>query len=144
MAVRLGQNLLRRQRRERALDEGHLAEDLDLEDGAELDQLKALYRRPFNEAFVEALASLSSRDRNLLRYRYVERWTTERIATLYRVHRMTVSRWYVRLQATLLEQTRKGLAARVGARPEDVNSLLRLLQSQLDLSIRRHLDSNVR
>jgi len=142
MAVRLGQNLLRARRREQGLGDGEadLADHLELEDDAELHQLKKLYRREFNDAFREALSALESRDRNLLRLRVLEGFTTERIATLYHVHRMTVSRWFSTIQTTLLGATRHHLAERIGAQPEDVISLVRLLQSQLDVSIRRYLD----
>lgn len=142
MAVRLAQNLLRARRRERSLgeDEGDLASRLELDDGAELQQLKQLYRQDFNDAFRDALAGLQSRDRNLLRLRVLEGLTAERIAALHRVHRMTVSRWFSAIQAHLLQTTRRHLAERIGAEPEDVISLVRLLQSQIDVSIRRYLD----
>lgn len=139
MAVRLGKNLARAHRRERLLGDQSLVEELELDDGAELQQLKRLYRKEVNDAFRKALAALSSQDRNLLRYRFLDHLTTERIAALHRVHRLTVSRWFVRIQSTLLDQTRRHLAAHLGATADDVSSLLRMLQSQLDLSIRRHL-----
>jgi RNA polymerase sigma-70 factor (ECF subfamily) len=144
MAVRLGQNLLRSRRRERSLGDSNggpdLADGLDLDDGAELHQLKRLYRQEFNDAFRDALGALEPRDRNLLRLRVLEGFTTDRIAALYHVHRMTVSRWFSAIQQQLLLATRRHLADRIGASPEDVLSLVRLLQSQLDVSIRRYLD----
>lgn len=141
MAVRLAQNLMRAQRRERGLGDGDqdLAASLELDDGAELKQLKHLYRQEFNDAFREALAALESRDRNLLRLRVLEGMTTEQIAALHHVHRMTVSRWFSAIQTRLLKSTRRRLADRIGATAEDVISLVRLLQSQLDISIRRYL-----
>jgi RNA polymerase sigma-70 factor (ECF subfamily) len=79
---------------------------------------------------------LSSRERNLLRYHYIDGLTGDEIAGLHGTHRATVVRWLARARETLLTTTREHLLARVAVDPKEFASIARLVQSQLDFSIR--------
>jgi RNA polymerase sigma-70 factor (ECF subfamily) len=141
VATRTAQNLLRGEARTRPLPPSAVVE-LDSGDGAEdqeLLQIKRLYRDDFNQAFAAALEQLSSRERNILRYRLQEGLGVGQIAELYRVHRLTVTRWFAAIRERLLHETREELRRRLGAGSDEVESLVRVLQSQIDASIRRHL-----
>ena len=61
-------------------------------DDAEIRHLKTLYRGEFREAFQHALASLSVRDRNMLRQHYVDGLAMEQLGAMYQVHRITIVR----------------------------------------------------
>jgi RNA polymerase sigma-70 factor (ECF subfamily) len=52
------------------------------------------------------------------------------------VHRVTITRWLNRIKENLLEETRFGLAARLAVSGEELESIMRLIQSQLHVSIR--------
>jgi RNA polymerase sigma-70 factor (ECF subfamily) len=58
------------------------------------------------------------------------------MAPLYRVHRATVARWIAKARDTLVERTRDVLVHRLDAGPAEIASLLRLIRSELDASLR--------
>lgn len=113
--------------------EPSLDDELDREHDAELEYMKRMYAEGFREAFREALGALTSRQRNLLRYTYVDNLTADAVATLYGVHRVTVARWLGDVRADLAQETRRILAERFGLAEDD--SVLALIQSRLDMSL---------
>lgn len=106
----------------------------------ELELLRARHKQDFNDAFKAALATLDTRDRALLRLNAVDGLGLDRIARLRNVGRSTAARWLAAIREQLLVETRRGLQERLGAGDETVNSLLVLLRSQLDVSLRTWLD----
>ena len=100
-----------------------------------LAQLKQRYREEFQVAFNEAAAQLTDRERTLLRYRFVDDLSIDEIGMLYRVHRATVARWIAATRESLFEVTRARLMAKLAITDSDVDSVLRLIDSQLDISI---------
>jgi RNA polymerase sigma-70 factor, ECF subfamily len=107
----------------------------------ELDYLRHAYGALVPPAFEAALASLAVRDRNLLRQRFLHELTVEQLATLYGVHRSTIFEWLKSAHGRLLSGLRRALAASVGA--EELDSVVALLGSRLELSVRRMLDSRL-
>ena len=59
----------------------------------------------------------------------------DELATSYRVHRATIARWLARARQDLLERTRQRLALAVGASGAEVDSIVRVLGSELDVSL---------
>lgn len=110
-----------------------------LHEDPELQFLKERYRTHFREAFVAGLTGLSARARNVLRLCLVERVGQGRVATMYGVHRMTVNRWLSRARADLLEQTRTELARRLGPDAGELDSVMALVASRLELTLSRLL-----
>jgi RNA polymerase sigma-70 factor (ECF subfamily) len=110
-----------------------------LGDAAALDpllaSLKQRYRDEFRTAFNQAADALSDRDRTLLRYRFVEGLSIDEIGRLYSVHRATVARWIAAIREDLFEATRARLMERLAIADNDLDSVLRLIDSQLDISI---------
>ena len=101
----------------------------------EMDALKNRYRDQFNEALREAIGSLSPRERNLLRQHYLDGLTTAELATLYRVNRATAVRWLAAARDALLSTMRDRAVNRLGVRPQDFESLLPVMRSQLNVSL---------
>jgi RNA polymerase sigma-70 factor (ECF subfamily) len=112
-----------------------VASDEDLELYAIQDE----YRAEFKRAFQEAFAKLSARDKNLLRMQILEGLSVDQVATLYRVHRGSASRWLTTIRRFLLEETRRTLTERLHTTEADVDDLLELTRSQLDVSLSRLL-----
>ncbi|MFO0710742.1 MAG: sigma-70 family RNA polymerase sigma factor [Sandaracinus sp.] len=137
-ATRTWLNAKRGVRRE-VQDEDRLLEEQAPVDG-ELHGMKEAYSAAFRVAFKAALATLEPSERNLLRQHYLDGLTMEHIGTLHGVHRVTVHRWIDRARATLAEQTRARMAGALGLRDVEVQSVLRLIQSRLDVSLRSQLD----
>jgi RNA polymerase sigma-70 factor (ECF subfamily) len=131
-AVRTAVDLMRA-RRELPADPAALA-DAGMTDPL-LAQLKQRYRDEFRGAFGAAATRLTDRERTLLRYRFVDELSIDEIGVLYRVHRATVARWLAAIRESLFETTRAELQARLGIADSDVDSVLRMIDSQLDISI---------
>jgi RNA polymerase sigma-70 factor (ECF subfamily) len=103
----------------------------------EIDFLKVRYMDDFREAFAATLASLGRDQRNVLRLHYVDGMSVAEIGTSYRVHRSTVARWIAEAREQILAETRQRLAARLNVGSQEVDTLLGMLHSQLDLTLSR-------
>lgn len=139
VAIRETQDYFRRHQREQPSMSAEVERCLLAEHDAEMAMLKRRYRKAFDLAFREAVASLTSRERNILRYHIVDGLELQTIARLYRVHRVTMSRWVRRIREQVIDHTRRELSRRLGASPEDVSSIMRVVRSRLDASISQYL-----
>jgi RNA polymerase sigma-70 factor (ECF subfamily) len=138
VAINAAREILRRVDSPPATDE--LADVVpQIADDAELELLKAHYREQFRAAFAVALEELSPRDRTLLRQHYLLGLGVGQIAAMYGVHRATAARWLDRCNRMLLSLTRRALATRLRVDRTDVDSILRLVRSRLEVSIRAAL-----
>jgi RNA polymerase sigma-70 factor (ECF subfamily) len=135
--VRLG----RREGRQPRLDTGEAALIVDGEDDPETAYLKRHYQREFKEAFTAAMRELAEQDRRALRYAIVERLSIDDIAKLEGVHRATAARDVARARARLTEETRRVLQQRLAIEAGQLDSILRLVGSEVDVSVRRLLGS---
>ena len=112
---------------------------MELADAAATDPvlaaLKGRYREEFRTAFSDAARDLTERERTLLRYKFVDDLSIDEIGKLYRVHRATVARWLATIRETLFEGTRARLMGRLALSEPQVDSVLRLIDSQLEASI---------
>jgi RNA polymerase sigma-70 factor (ECF subfamily) len=104
-----------------------------------LRHLKTLHRADFQQALADALAALPDRQRAVLRLHHVDGLRLAEIGRLYGVHESTVSRWVTRAAEEVADQTRRRLTDRLSLSGSSVDSLARLVRSQLDLSIARIL-----
>ena len=111
----------------------------DYDDDPVLAELKTRYRSELADAFRVSLDELSPRDRTLLRYQMIDGLTIDEIGSIYRVHRATAARWLVGIRDSLVEDTRGRLAEKLGVDTREAASIVRLVQSQLDVSVIRHL-----
>jgi RNA polymerase sigma-70 factor (ECF subfamily) len=127
----------RREREEHETDS--VLGELAAGDDPELAQIRARYAAPFRDAFREALAGLSPRDRNVLRLVYTDALSVEQVGLMYGVHRVSVSRWLGQTRRELLEQTRSRLRERLHVDEAELASLTRLCLSQIDVSLDRLL-----
>ena len=107
--------------------------------GPELEHFRARYQAEFKQAFEEALASLEVRERNVLRHHFIDRLTVDAIGALYGVHKSTAFRWLEAARETLSKRTMNRFHQRVRATPSEMASIVRLLQSNIELSLSRVL-----
>jgi RNA polymerase sigma-70 factor (ECF subfamily) len=124
-----------RQLRDRALGE--------VAGGADPEHLfmKAEIRKEVEAAFERALQSLSDRERLLFRLYLVSGMTMEDIGKTFGVAHQTVSRWLVKARKRVLVSVRSELAQRGRLSTSDLRSLVRVVASELNLSISRLLGS---
>jgi RNA polymerase sigma-70 factor (ECF subfamily) len=139
-ATRAALKLLRKTQREETLDEVLLEHWPDTAPEPER-AMKSGYARELKAALAEAMAALEVRQRNLLRQHVLDDLTIDELALLYRVHRATCARWLADARADLARGTKRRLMGRLGAaaKAEEVDSLLRWLDSDIELSISRIL-----
>jgi len=138
-AIRTSIDLIRR-RRDLPVEDEELAVLTALSDDPELAHMKDRYRDELKTAIAEAIAQLAPRDRLLLKYHYIDGFSIDRIGTLYAVHRATAARWLGTAREELSARAHKLLGAKLGVTASQLRSIARLVESQLDLSIRRLLD----
>ena len=139
VAVREALVVLKKDGRRVDHDDEQLEASLDVDRDPELAFVKQQYRAEFRLSFAEALASLSSRDRTVLRLQHVDRLTLDQTAAVLHVHRATIARWNARIRDALLKRTRGALARRLRIELNELDSIMRLIQSNLEVSVRRLL-----
>ena len=110
---------------------------------AELEVIKRLHKDDFVGAFRAALDELTARERALLGLHFMEGVSTVELAKVYRVHRTTVGRWLETAQQALLEGTRRNLRASLKLSDSECESLIAMLMSKFDLTLRTLLDKPV-
>jgi RNA polymerase sigma-70 factor (ECF subfamily) len=139
VAVRAAYDQLRARGEEWSLeDEDTVASNMG---DPELQYLKTRYADLVSEAFSTILAGLAADERNILNQYYADGLPSEVLARLYRVDPSTIRRRLSRLRDAILEETRRLLVTRHGIAPSEVDSLILLVRSQIDLSLTRHLRS---
>jgi RNA polymerase sigma-70 factor (ECF subfamily) len=139
-AVRASLKILREEKRHAPAGDEAMLKDLAGDDDPELSHMKQTYRPAFREAFQEALESLSVREQNLLRQHVVDRLSIDELGALYKVHRATAARWVEGAREALVRGVRQRFMKRVRVSRTECDSILRLVQSQLDATIRRRLE----
>lgn len=112
---------------------------VDEQGSPELAAIKAQHADVFKGAFEAAVAALDADARGLLRLHVMDRLGIDAIASLHGVHRSTAARWLQEIRETLGKQIRRHLRDRLGRRVVDVESVIRAVDSQLDLSFSRLL-----
>lgn len=105
----------------------------------ELDYLKLRYAGEFKLALEGALTQLDARQVTLLKLSFIEQVPASGIGVMYGVSGRTVQRWLLDLRETLLAFTRESLRRRLGLSPSELDSLLGLVDSQLQVSLYRVL-----
>lgn len=141
VAAREAISAVRRAPRESPSGDAERLADLLGGDDPELEHLKRTYAAEFRDAFRTALAGLAVRERNLLRHQYVDGLSVDEVGAIYRVHRATAARWVAKAREELEAAVRAGLAARLRVRPAELESILRLVQSRLEVSLHALLRS---
>jgi RNA polymerase sigma-70 factor (ECF subfamily) len=123
----------------------------ELQDGALMDALVHLgadpevltargeHRAEFRAALGDCLAALGAREKTLLRMNFLDHMNIDEIGVVYRVHRATVARWLAGIRGQIFECVCQRLSIKLRSSPSEVASLVRLVRSEIDLSIGRLL-----
>ena len=142
-ALRTGLDLLRRQGKERTLEE-RVLDASPAGNDPELQFLRAHYSEQFKTALGVSLAGLSERDRRLLKLRILNDLNIDEIGTLHGVHRATAARWLESAREALSKGVRSHFERELEVKRDDLDSILRLIRSQIDLSLDRRLGQDIR
>ncbi len=135
VAVRTGLRLARKlppgERAREPASHSALPDPQDLE----LDYLKRTYADSFRDAFREAFDGLAMEERLLLRQRITHGLSIEQLGQLHGVHASTISRRVTSAREHLVAATREGMMRRLRLGRAEAASIMRLIQSQLDITI---------
>ena len=102
----------------------------------EIELLRGRHRDQVKAAFSAAFAELGDRERNVLRQYHIDGLTIDQLAALYQVNRATTARWVAGARLAVITKTREQLVDHFGVEASEVDSIIRLVRSQLDVSVR--------
>ena len=109
-------------------------------DDPERELLKENSRQALVTALRTALAAMPEGERALLRLHHIHGLTMDRLATMYGEPRSSIARRVMHARERLLKLTRGELASRLKLDGSELESLLGLVRSRLDLSLNRLMD----
>lgn len=135
VATREVARMLPRARREVSASDDDLASVIARDDDPEISYLKRLYREEFKHAFHSAVEALGPRDRLVLQQHALDGLSIDQLADLHRIHRATAARWVQAARAAVLAGTERDLVQRLRLSRSELASVIRLIQSQLDITI---------
>jgi RNA polymerase sigma-70 factor (ECF subfamily) len=93
----------------------------------------------YKAVLAEAFASLSRRERTLLRQHYHDGLNIDTLGRIYRVNPSTTARWLKQVEDRLAAATRAALITKLAIRASHVPTLERLVANQLQLTLPRML-----
>ncbi len=99
------------------------------------DLVRKFGRESIKRAIEEAVQTLSAKERTLLRLNVLEGLNIAALGQMYAVHRATVARWLAQAREQLLKETREHLRRTLKIEGSEFESLLRLADSKLELSL---------
>lgn len=106
-----------------------------------LAAIQAQHRALIKAALEAALAQLAPRQRSVLRMHLIEGLTIDEIGRAHDVHRATAARWLEHVRDELRAATLRGLRTRLGGDADGIASLIRVIDSRLQVSFQRLLAS---
>lgn len=139
-ATRMARRAQDRSRRERPLFADTPAGFLLAGADPQLERMQQPFQAEFKASLQEALVGLTTSERNLLRFYFVDGMNIDEIGVIQRVHRATVARRLSALRSRLLIDVRSNLVRRLRVAQPELDSLIRLADSQIGLSLQRLLD----
>jgi RNA polymerase sigma-70 factor (ECF subfamily) len=138
IAARALARQIQRDRREVTLDDAVLdafAPGIE----PEVALLREQYRPVVDAALRAAIGGLSDRQRAVLRYHLLDGWTIDQLGQQYGVHRSTASRWLTDARDALGDRVRAELAEQLQISESQVDSIVALVTSRIELSLDRLL-----
>lgn len=138
-AVRTALNLRVKERRNVSASDESIEEDVLAGDDPELQYIKARYLEDFRAAFRDAFAALSAEERNLLRLKLVDRLNIDAIGVIFGKHRATIARWLAQTRQGIADAVRENLRQRLEIEGSELESMLKLMRSRLDVTLRGYL-----
>ncbi len=81
------------------------------------------------------------RERNVLRQVVLDGLSVGQVAKLHGVHRGSASRWLSDIRQQLAEQTKEKLGVSLKLPADELSSIMRLVDSRVDISLERILRS---
>lgn len=109
----------------------------------QLDVVKAEYRTAVAQAMHEGAQQLEPGDRHLLRQHFVQGLSIDQLGAVLGIHRATAARRITRAREQLVAETRKQLALKLKLDESELDEVIGLVMSRLDVSIAKLLATRV-
>ena len=103
--------------------------------GPDMLYMKELYRDTVRNAFATALRELDNKERTLITQHVLDGLTFDQMAPLYGVGRSTIGRRLAAAREKLATLTRREVSTRLEMSNTDIDSVIRLVESQLDITL---------
>jgi RNA polymerase sigma-70 factor (ECF subfamily) len=139
VATREAARMLSRARCDVTGDDSELADMIAGDDDPEIRYFKRLYHEEFKRALHAALDMLDDRLRLVLQQHVLDGLGIDQLAAVHRVHRSTAARWVQTAHHALRSGTQRELTRRLQLSPGELASVMRLIGSQLHVSLSRVL-----
>jgi RNA polymerase sigma-70 factor (ECF subfamily) len=101
--------------------------------------MRERYLTAFEESLKQALRRAPQQDRAILELHLVHEVTVEKIGTMFGISQSTASRRLAKARDGLLTELKSILEQRLGIATAEIESLVGLLSSRLDISISQFL-----
>jgi RNA polymerase sigma-70 factor (ECF subfamily) len=101
----------------------------------QLDVVKAEYRTAVAQAMHEGAQRLEPGDRHLLRQHFVQGLSIDQLGAVLGIHRATAARRIARAREQLVAETRRQLALKLKLDETELDEVIGLVMSRLDVSI---------
>ena len=101
----------------------------------QFDLLQARFGADFGAAVKEAMGDLTSQERSLLRFHFLEGLSFNQIGAVYQVNKSTISRRMSHAREMLLAKTKERLENKFHLGAPELESLMRMLGPELQLSL---------
>jgi RNA polymerase sigma-70 factor (ECF subfamily) len=136
-ATRAGLRVLKKSKRE--VPESEISEIAEKASGdPELMLLKAQYRADFHAAVETAIENMNSANAMILRQHFVDGLSIDELGKLYALHRATAARRLANAKQMLVASIRTEFKKKAKLDDDECESVLRLVRSGLDITLRRH------
>jgi RNA polymerase sigma-70 factor (ECF subfamily) len=139
VVIRAGRDLLRSKRRSEKHGARERAGLRSVGLDPELGYLRERYGRELSDAFARTIERLSAKEKSVLSLYYLEGMSSAAIGALYGVTGAAVRLWIKDCREAMLVETHRILRERLGTDAAELESVLRVVGSQIDVSIRRLL-----
>jgi RNA polymerase sigma-70 factor (ECF subfamily) len=137
-AIRLNKSI----KHPRESDRRVLEELVDQDASPELRLVRSRYQDTLAAALEECFLALPDRDKTLLRMSFLDGLNIDQIGLAFQVHRSTVARWLLAIRRRVLDQLGAKLALNLDTTSSEFRSVVRLLQTDIHVSLSRVLATN--
>lgn len=137
VAARTLIEMARRTKPETELDESGVVPLAAPDDDPEMAYLKRRYASEIKDAFELAAKQLEPEERNVLREHYAHGLGIDQIAAIHGIHRATAARRLASARESVLAGTRRILATRLGLSRAELESVARMVESRMHVTIER-------
>ena len=139
--TRLALNLHQAAARDTSLDEDLFSEGVSTAD-PEMAYLRQHYRGVVSQAMRESFQALPSEERAILRMHFLDGLSAAEVGSLFLVSGRTIQRRIADMRKQIMQSVRRRVGHEVGLNPSQLETLMRLVQSDWNLSVQRILGAD--